>query len=162
MEKRLKYLGSRLKQYMDHKRIGTNQLGRMIGSSGALVSNILNGKNFGMSKFLAIGAACPDLNLCWLISDKDKMLLEDKAEKGEKALPYDERSANMVLKNEFLQRELELKISALESAIAYQDMTIDAYKNTLATVTASNKDLKDMLSYHVKAINNLTAEKKIA
>lgn len=162
MESSLKELGVRLKQYMDSKRIGTNQLGRMIGSSGALVSNILNGKNFGMSKFLAIGTACPDLNLCWLLTGKGKMLLDDGAEKMEVALPDEEQSSNKILKNEFFRNTLELKINSLESVMAYQDMTIEAYKNTLSTVTASNKDLKEMLNYHVKTINRLTAEKKTA
>lgn len=159
MEYSIKDLGTRLRQYIDFKRIGTNELGRMIGSSGALVSNVLKGKNFGMSKFLAIGTACPDLNLCWLLTGKGKMLLDDRAEKTEVALPYEEQSRNKAFKNEFLQSKLELKINSLESAIAYQDMTIEAYKNTLSTVTASNKDLKEMLNYHVKTINRLTAEK---
>lgn len=159
MESRLQDLGARLREYIDFQRIGTNQLGRMIGSSGALVSNILNGKNFGMSKFLAIGAACPDLNLFWLLTGEGRMLLNGKTEEVPQ---YNGQSNLAELKNEFLLKKLELKINSLERAIAYQDMTIEAYKNTLSMVTASNKDLKEMLDYHIKTINRLTAEKKTA
>lgn len=162
MESSLKELGPRLRQYIDFKRIGTNELGRMIGSSGALVSNILNGKNFGMTKFLAIGTACPDLNLCWLLTGKGEMVLDDNAEKTEESPPLGEQPVEKALKNEFLRNTLELKISSLESAVAYQDMTIEAYKNSLSIVTASNKDLSEMLNYHVKTIDRLTAEKKTA
>lgn len=161
MESSLKDLGARLKEYIDYKRIGTNQLGRMMGSSGALASNILNGKNFGMNKFLAIGSACPDLNLCWLLTGQGKMLVDGKAEKTEAVL-RDREQSNKALKSAFLRETLELKISSLESAVAYQDMTIDAYKNTLSTVLASNKDLKEVLNHQVETINRLTAGKKTA
>ncbi|MEX2568098.1 MAG: helix-turn-helix transcriptional regulator [Cyclobacteriaceae bacterium] len=162
MERSLQELGARLRQYMEFKRIGTNQLGRMIGSSGALVSNILKGKNFGISKFLAIGRTCTDLHLFWLLTGNGEMLLDFNNEKKEVATPNEGHLRNKDLKNEYLRNELELKINFLESAITYQDMTIEAYKKTLSTVTASNKDLKEMLNYHIKTINNLTAGKKTA
>ena len=157
MESNLKDLGARLKEYIDFKRIGTNQLGRMMGSSGALASNILNGKNFGMNKLLAIGTACPDLNLCWLLTGQGKMLLDEKAEETEAAL-RDRQQSNKALENDFLRDKLELKISSLEAALAYQDMAIDAYKSSLSTVLTSNKDLKEMLNHHLETINRLTAE----
>src|SRR5690554_2267804 len=40
MKNNLTELGIRLGKYLHYKRIGTNQLGRMMGSSGPLASNI--------------------------------------------------------------------------------------------------------------------------
>lgn len=158
----LNELGTRLRTYVDFKRLGTNELGRMIGSSGALVSNILNGKNFGMSKFMAIGKACPDLNLCWLLTGKGEMLLDAKVELTEHDLLDQKQQISSTLENKFLQEKLELKISSLESAVAYQEMTIEAYKNARDSAQASNKDLKEMLDYYVKTINRLTADRRTA
>src|SRR5690554_2171430 len=118
MENDLTELGIRLGKYLHYKRIGTNQLGRMMGSSGALASNILNGRNFGMKKFLAIGKACPDLNLCWLLTGQDKMLLDGKAEEAEAAVRKLEQSNMKAMEKRFSRDRLELKISSLERAVA--------------------------------------------
>src|SRR5690554_6885292 len=149
MENDLTELGIRLGKYLHYKRIGTNQLGRMMGSSGALASNILNGKNFGMNKFLAIGTACPDLNLCWLLTGQGKMLVDGKAEKTEAVLRVREQS-NKALKSAFLRETLELKISSLETTVRYQEMAIDAYKSTLSAVLSSNSSLKEVFEGHLK------------
>lgn len=162
MDDSLRELGTRLRKYLDFKRLGTNQLGRMIESSGALVSNILNGKNFGMSKFMAIGEACPDLNLSWLLTGKGEMLLDAKVELTEHDLLDQKQQISSTLENKFLQEKLELKISSLESAVAYQEMTIEAYKSARDSAQASNKDLKEILDYHVKTINRLTADRRTA
>lgn len=168
MKSDLKAIGSRLGQYLETKRIGTNQLGRMIGSSGALVSNILHGKNFGISKLLAIGKACQDLNQCWLLTGQGEMILDDKVD-ASKSVVQDKKQSGEGLENEFLRDKLKLKISSLEAAVTYRDMTIEAYKNSLSTVLTSNRDLKEMLDYHkeiskhhVETIKLLTAEKNSA
>lgn len=158
----LNELGARLRIYVDFKRLGTNELGRMIGSSGALVSNILNGKNFGMSKFMAIGKACPDLNLCWLLTGKGEMLLDAKVELTEHDLLDQKQQISSTLENRFLLEKLELKISSLEGAVAYQEMTIEAYKNAFYAAQASNKNLRKLLDDHIKTINHLTAGRKTA
>lgn len=162
MEDKLIDLGTRLREYIGWKRLGTNELGRMIGSSGALVSNILNGKNFGMNKFLAIGKACPDLNLCWLLTGEGKMLLDGKVELTENDLLDQKQQVSNRLENRFLLEKLELKISSLERVVAYQEMTIEAYKNASDAAQASNKNLRKLLDDHIKTINHLTADRRTA
>ena len=151
----LQEIGFRLKQFMDQEKIGVNELGRITESSGAQVSNIINGKNYGMKKFLAIAHACPNLNLYWLLTGEHHTYqssnteavgnsivtsneLEIQTQKSEK-----ERS---LFRNQI--ESLKLQIKSLEEKTSYQEMTISAYQNALSALSASNQDLKEIVNFY--------------
>ena len=66
----LKAIGDRLWEYMKSKNLGLNKLGRMSNTSGAQIHNIINGKKYGIDKMLNISAACPDMDLYYVLTGK--------------------------------------------------------------------------------------------
>jgi hypothetical protein len=44
--------------------------------------------------------------------------------------------------------KLNLKHNSLEGALTYQSMTIEAYKNSIDVLSATNRDLKDLLQLY--------------
>ncbi len=73
-------IGKRFKAYLDHKEIGINQAGRDIGTSGAQISNIINGKKWGTDKLLSIINAYQDLSVEYLLLGKGEMLHNPNAQ----------------------------------------------------------------------------------
>lgn len=65
----LQAIGRRLNEYMTNRpgKLGLNQLGRMSGTSGAQIHNIIKGKKYGVDKIINILKVCPDLNVNWLL-----------------------------------------------------------------------------------------------
>lgn len=63
----LKQIGERLKAFMLEKRIGVNAMGRITGTSGAQIHNILKGKKYGTDKLINICKAFPELRIEWLV-----------------------------------------------------------------------------------------------
>lgn len=167
MDKRLTSIGKRLSQYLTFNKIGINEFGRITGTSGAQISNIINGKNYGIIKLLNILHVCPDLNLTWLIYGNGTMILpaskqeEKNYKESSPALvsvesDFEKKIAEAELEEEkkMLTREIEkLKIetNSLEGVITYQDMTIEAYKNTISILTSTNQDIKELLQYYKSA-----------
>jgi hypothetical protein len=152
-------IGSRLSQYLSYKRIGINKFGRLTNTSGAQISNIINGKNYGMTKLIEIIHVCPDLNMLWLLKGEGEMLVDATGETGSTDRPpvnmlsnEQQKKLNMLTEeNRSLKAELEkinLKHNSLEGALTYQSMTIEAYKNSIDVLSATNRDLKDLLQLY--------------
>jgi hypothetical protein len=154
----LESIGSRLSQYLSHKRIGINKFGRLTNTSGAQISNIINGKNYGMTKLIEIIRVCPDLNMLWLLKGEGEMLLDASSEAGNadkaasvSSTEHQKKINALVEENRAIKAELEkitMKHDAIEGAITYQNMTIDAYKNSIDVLSATNRDLKDLLQLY--------------
>ena len=155
-------VGKRLKKFLDSKELGVNQFGRMTNTSGAQISNIIAGKNYGLNKLVAIGEACPDLNLVWLLTGKEQMLLQseiattnepefDGNSLQDKIQALEEREK--YLENKLVK--LKLQNENLKGAIDYQNITIETLKNTLSIVSASNQDLRELIG-HYKSIHNIS------
>lgn len=155
----LESIGSRLSQYLSYKRIGINKFGRLTNTSGAQISNIINGKNYGMTKLIEIIHVCPDLNMLWLLKGEGDMLVDSVGEAGSSDKPpvsmiSNEQQKKLTLlleENRGLKSELEkvnLKYNSLEGALTYQTMTIEAYKNSIDVLSATNRDLKDLLQLY--------------
>jgi transcriptional regulator with XRE-family HTH domain len=70
------HIGRRFKIYLDSKGLSGNEAGRLIGASGAQISNILKGENFSIKILTNIFNAFPDLNPSWLIEEQGQMLRE--------------------------------------------------------------------------------------
>jgi hypothetical protein len=69
----LEGIGKRLSKYLKDNDIGLNELGRMSNTSGAQVSNIINGKVYGFDKLLKIINVLPELDLNYLIYGDENM-----------------------------------------------------------------------------------------
>lgn len=176
MQNKLKEVGKRLNQYLAHKKIGINQLGRITGTSGAQISNIINGKNYGMVKLLNILYACPDLNLSWLIHGDGPMTLSSSEEKSNirnetslemRSLENDLHKKVMELEEEKAKLNMEVEKlksenSSLEGAVTYQGMTIEAYKNSNSVLSETNQDLKELLQHYKSASNTETRNRETA
>lgn len=153
----LESIGKRLSQYLSLKRIGINKFGRLTNTSGAQISNIINGKNYGMTKLIEIIRVCPDLNMLWLLKGEGEMLL-DTGESANADRPASvsasehQKKINALMdENRALKAELDkitMKHDAIEGAISYQNLTIDAYKNSIDVLSATNRDLKDLLQVY--------------
>lgn len=63
----LRSIGKRLAEYMGKEKIGLNELGRLSGTSGAQIHNIIKGKKYGVDKILNIFRAIPALDRNWLL-----------------------------------------------------------------------------------------------
>jgi transcriptional regulator with XRE-family HTH domain len=142
-------IGKRLSTYLKSKHIGINELGKLTHTSGAQVSNIIKGKNYGITKLIAILEACPELNPLWLLQGRGEMMGNAEKEMPgvatSKTSDHKGQVKEITEANELLQKEidkLKLKNSSLEGAVNYQNLTIEAYKSSLEIVSATNKDLK--------------------
>ena len=157
MKINLQEIGSRLKQYMNHEKIGINELGRRTESSGAQISNIINGKNYGMKKFLAIGCACPNLNLYWLLAGEQDMYQSINTDIEGTSSELEIQTQKLEVDKSLLRNKIEtlkLQKKSLEGAISYQEMTIDAYQNALSVLSASNRDLREIVNFYKDAYNS--------
>ncbi|MDQ3533995.1 MAG: helix-turn-helix domain-containing protein [Bacteroidota bacterium] len=145
-------IGERLRKYLKYKGIGVNEYGNFTNTSGAQISNILNGKNFGITKLINIIKYSEDLNLDWLLKGKGEMLIDGTREKKRK--PINEAALSEINtlqeENDKLIQEINLsnsKLNQYESAMEYKNLTIDAYKTTIEVLSSSNKELKELLTY---------------
>ncbi len=63
-----------------------------------------------------------------------------------------QKKLNLLMEeNRGLKAELDkvnLKYNSLEGALTYQTMTIEAYKNSIDVLSATNRDLKDLLQLY--------------
>ena len=166
----LEAIGERLRQYLNAGKIGVNELGRMTKSSGAQISNIINGKNYGIKKFIVLGEACPDLNLTWLLTGEGEMRSSTTNTEAE-SVPisvFSEQQAHIQKLEEERSRllseikDLKLQTKSLEGAVSYQEMTIEAYKNALLVLSSSNQDLKELLNLRKNASYTGSTTKKTA
>ena len=73
----LEVIGNRLFQFMEHKRIGVNELGRMTGTSGAQISNIIHGKKYGIDKMINILQHFREVNVYWLLFGEGEMISDE-------------------------------------------------------------------------------------
>jgi hypothetical protein len=139
MEKQLKDVGSRLKKYLDHKEITINQMGKMSDNEGTQIYNIINGKKYGIDKFMKLIKQAPDLDLYWLLWNEggDKSMLRT---------PHHPQKNNIDQNLELLSQEIE----TFRSTIAYQNITIEVYKNALEIAKASIEDLRKMVDLYYK------------
>lgn len=174
MDNRLKIVGIRLREYLIYKKIGINQFGRMTSTSGAQISNIINGKNYGIIKLLNILHACPDLNISWLLHGNGSMILTSErnethsrvslksssldADLNGKIKKSEEERKNLALEIE----KLKLENSSLEGVVTYQDMTIEAYKNTISILSETNQDIRELLQHYKSALATETVNRKTA
>jgi hypothetical protein len=69
----LKEIGQRIAHFFKKHNIGVNQAGRDTGTSGAQISNIINGKTYGVDKLLNIFNAYPSLNKEWVLTGVGEM-----------------------------------------------------------------------------------------
>ncbi|MEM6261027.1 MAG: helix-turn-helix transcriptional regulator [Bacteroidota bacterium] len=106
-------IGKRLAKFMEQENIGVNELGRMAGTSGTQISNIIHGRKYGVDKLLAIIDALPAINPLWLLRGEGEMM---QANVG--------RSADEV---DYLNRLLEEKNSTCQ---VLQD-EVDALKKII-------------------------------
>jgi hypothetical protein len=138
MEKQLKDVGARFKKYLDHKKITINQMGKMSDNEGTQIYNIINGKKYGIDKFIKLIKQTSDLDLYWLLWNEggDKNMLRANNNFPQKH--------NTDL--EFLSQEIE----TFRSTIAYQNITIEVYKNALEIAKASIEDLRKMVDLYSK------------
>ncbi|MFN3405020.1 MAG: hypothetical protein ACK40G_13045 [Cytophagaceae bacterium] len=147
--KDLKKIGKRLQQFMEKNRIGVNEMGRLTGTSGAQISNIINGRKYGVDKMLNILDRFPQLNFYWLVTGDGDMEFvggSNKTHRNELSLKeVDALQQNLVeLQNELSR--LKVVNEKLSNAVEYQDLTIEAYKKTIEVQTASINDLKEMMN----------------
>jgi len=61
-------ISKRLSKYLKDNNIGVNELGRMSQTSGAQVSNIINGKVYGVDKLLKILNIIPSEEANWILT----------------------------------------------------------------------------------------------
>jgi uncharacterized membrane protein YgaE (UPF0421/DUF939 family) len=140
MEKQLKDVGSRFKKYLEHKEITINQMGKMSDNEGTQIYNIINGKKYGIDKFIKLIKQTPDLDLYWLLWNEggDKNML-----RANNNLPQ-RNNTNQNL--ELLSQEIE----TFRSTIAYQNITIEVYKNALEIAKSSIEDLRKIVDLYSK------------
>ncbi len=139
---KLKQIGSRLAEYLSTKKIGINELGRMTNTSGAQISFIIQGKKYGVDKFLSILEACPDLNPSWFMYGKGPMLKGSGPSKEDEEL-QNEKNALLI--------EIErcrAQIDSLTVLASVKDLMIENLNSTIKIAQDSNKDLKEMLSLY--------------
>ncbi len=80
MENKLQNIGERFKKYLDYKGLSVNQAGNILKFSNSQVYNIVNGKNYGVSKLIQLFDAFNDLRADYLIKGNGNMLSDDKTE----------------------------------------------------------------------------------
>jgi len=133
-------VGKRIQTYLKYKGIGINQLGRLSDTSGAQVSNIIKGKNFGLDKIYTLLKVLPDLAPHWLLFGEGEML---KA-------AYTEPNRELELltqDNELLKKE----INHLRTVINYQEMAIEAYRKSFEIANGVNDDMRQAMEQHRKS-----------
>ena len=133
---RLEEIGHRLAEFIKLKRIGVNELGRMTGTSGAQISNILKGKKYGIDKLLVILDYFPELNCYWLLNGSGDMIHDGTGLTTEESKQFgDLKVENARSKGEVeeLRRQLESihkdfqeKIDLLNNTVYLQNKTINA------------------------------------
>ncbi len=139
---KLRQIGSRLAEYLSSKKIGINELGRMTGTSGAQISFIIQGKKYGVDKFLAILEACPDLNPSWFMYGKGSMLKETGLSKEDEEL-QNQKNALLIEIERY-----KAQIENLTVLAGVKDLMIENLNSTIKIAQDSNKDLKEMLSLY--------------
>lgn len=99
--------GERFAAYLKHREIGVNEAGRLLEVSGAQVSKIIKGSNFGVHLLSKIVNVFPDIDMQWLVTGKGKMIKEnsqsdvypnvypDVYPKQKKPLPEEEDQENL-------------------------------------------------------------------
>lgn len=103
-------VGKRLSEYLQSISIGTNETGRILGTSGSQVSNILNGRNFGVDKLLLILSHFPNLNPIWLLTGEGSMLhSHDRATINEDNIHYSTTGTGTYTQERMARLEDEIK-----------------------------------------------------
>ena len=139
MERTLKDIGTRFKKYLESKEITINHMGKKSDNEGTQIYNIINGKKYGIDKFIKLVRQAPDLNLYWLFWN----------EGGEKNMLRENSSQNNLttgISKELLLQEIE----NLKSIVGNQNTTIEVYKNALEIAKASIDDLRKMVDFYSK------------
>lgn len=147
----LAIIGKRLKEFLDSKRMKINELGKLSGTSGTQIYNIVKGKKYGVDKFISVMRQLPDLNVYWLINGEGSMLRTTAP-----AIP-----AASGLNKSDEQLVLRKEIENLKSLLAYQEMTVNAYKRSLDMAAATNEDLKKLVELYRELCETKDISKKI-
>ncbi len=144
--KELTQIGSRLKEYVSVKNIKIVELGEISNNSGTQIYNILKGKKYGVDKFINVVRQLPDLNVYWLLF-------------GEGSMHRGQPAAGAVVTPD-TEEVLKTEIGNLKAMLAYQEMTIGAYKRALDIAGSSTEDLKKMLEFYKKEYEALSKKEK--
>jgi len=143
--------GQRLKAYLEYKHIGVNQLGRMTNTSGAQISNILTGRNYGVEKLFSVLQVCPDLNMIWLLTGSGEMIPGQQGDRTSKEVPKIAQDSSIDKEVKKLNQEIEALIrekEALQEAVSYKDLSIEVYKHSLEALEATNRELRELLDHY--------------
>ena len=132
----LEAIGKRLDKYLQFNNIGINELGRLTKTSGAQVSNIINGKNYGLSKLMAVLDVLPNLNPMWLLQGKGFMERENNTAVDLHNSP---------------QIDLQARLDEAYNKIAFLEMTLEVYKNSSEILKETNMHLKIIVEHYQNA-----------
>lgn len=86
LEKFLKEIGDRLRQYMNREDLAINTVAKELGLRSAQIHNILQGKSYRLEYLLAFLVQHPQLNTEWLIFGRGEMLINEQLSKETLAL----------------------------------------------------------------------------
>jgi len=130
-------VGERIEIYLKYKSIGINHLGRLTDTSGAQVSNIIKGKNFGLDKIYILLKVLPDLAPNWLLFGEGEMLRESNSVKNSELdiAKYE---------NERLKKDVE----HLNAQLTYQQLAIEAYRKSFELAANANEELKEVMMFY--------------
>lgn len=100
----------------------------------------MNGKKYGVDKFIKLIREAPDLNPCWLFWNEggDKNMLRGNSSPNN----------NTVITNQ--SKEFLLEIENYKSIIENQNTTMEVYKNAMEITKSSIEDLRKMVDFYSK------------
>jgi transcriptional regulator with XRE-family HTH domain len=158
MKETLTQISGRLKTYLELKKIGVNQLGRLSGTSGAQVSKILNGKSYNINTLLTIASVCKDLDVHWLLKGEGQMLLakspaESDPGRRDQIQQLQDQVSQLTTENTILKERMQMEKEKFEDKVTMLKITSDTYKDAYSTLSLT-------LAQYRGLVQDLMKEKK--
>lgn len=137
-------IGNRFSKYLEDSNIKQNKLDRRANTSGTLIRNVLDGKNFTITTLDNIISALPELNPDWLLSGRGYMKAGEK--KSGETVNFQGSSGNNFIGNRNKQKNIsgaEAKANVAEANVTELQQELKECEKEKSELQRKVVDLQD-------------------
>lgn len=127
-------IGTRFRKFIDYKRGNDSyvKIAEKLGMSNQRMSNLFNGKQFGIKVIEVLMREFPELNIRWLLLGEEEMLLQGYREKEEEKIRADLSSRFKEIESLIPHLSLN-QLKRISSGDLFSDEEIKKIKGEIST-----------------------------